>query len=152
MANVCKKCSKALSGRNHKKGVKLCHECERDTLGTTTDVTYVVNELLCYVVHHCKTCSFYGATLWNFNTPVYESLCVAWNKASRRVWRLPYMTHTCLLGPLNGQIHIADQLNIRFIKFVNRMVHSCNPIVSFIGKYSAIYGNGFIKKNVLSIK
>ena len=91
-------------------------------------------------------CSFYGATLWNFNTSVYESLCVAWNKALRRVWRLPYMTHTCLLGPLNGQIHIADQLNIRFIKFVNRMVHSCNPIVSFIGKYSAIYGNGFIYK------
>ena len=26
------------------------------------------------------------------------------------------------------------------------------PFVSFIGKYSAIYGNGFIKKNVLSIK
>ena len=99
-------------------------------------------------------CSFYGATLWNFNTSVYESLCVAWNKALRRVWRLPYMTHrpTCLLGPLNGQIHIADQLNIRFIRFVNRMLHSRNPIVSFIGKYSAIYGNGFIKKNVLSIK
>ena len=35
-------------------------------------------------------CSFYGATLWNFNTSVYESLCVAWNKALRRVWRLPY--------------------------------------------------------------
>ena len=60
--------------------------------------------------------------------------------------------HTCLLGTLYDQIHISDQLIIRFIKFVNRMISSMNPIVSFIGKCSAIFGKGIMKNTLLHIK
>ena len=67
----------------------------------------------------------------------------------KTLWSLPNMTHTCLLGALNDQIHISDQLIISFVKFFNRMIFSKNPIVSFIGKCSAVFGKGFMKNNLL---
>jgi len=46
-------------------------------------------------------CSLYGCQLWNFNSQGFNQLCTNWNKAVRRLFNLPYCTHTCwLLGPL----------------------------------------------------
>ncbi len=41
-----------------------------------------------------------------------------------------------LLGPLNGQLHVLDQIVIHFIRFYNRLVSIDNSIVSFIAKVS----------------
>ncbi len=62
-------------------------------------------------------CSFYGCTLWKLDRVGDNQLCTAWNKAIRKVWKLPPTAHTCMLGPLNGNLHILDQLVIRFIRF-----------------------------------
>ena len=45
-------------------------------------------------------CSFYGSVLWYLKDSSVHQICTVWNKAVRRVWRLP-LTHTFLLGPLN---------------------------------------------------
>ena len=52
---------------------------------------------------------------------------------------------------MNDQIHISDQLIIRFIKFVNLVIFK-NPIVSLFGKCSAGFGKGFMNNNLLHIK
>ncbi len=46
--------------------------------------------------------------LWKLNRVGDNQLCTAWNKAIRKVWRLPPTAHTCMLGPLNGNLHILD--------------------------------------------
>ena len=79
-------------------------------------------------------------------------MCVAWNKAVRRIWRLPYIAHTNILGPLNGQLHISDQFAIRFVKFYKRMLNSKNAIVNFIAHMAHDNRSGFIYKNVTNIK
>ncbi len=44
-----------------------------------------------------------------------NDICKSWNKAIRKVWKLPPTAHTCILGPLNWQLHILDQIVICFM-------------------------------------
>ena len=81
-----------------------------------------------------------------------NDICKSWNKASRKVWKLPSTAHTCFLGPLNGQLHILDQIVIRFIRFYNCLVSSDNSIVSFIGRVSMSNRMSYLRSNVLYIK
>ncbi len=97
-------------------------------------------------------CSFYGAVLWKRNTDKFKDICVEWNKAVRKVWRLPYMAHTNILGPLNGQLHISDQFAVRFVKFYMRMVNSKNTLVNFISRMANDNRSGFIYKNINDLK
>ncbi len=62
-------------------------------------------------------CSFYGCTLWKLNKMCTNNICTSWNKAIRKVWKLP-------------------QIVICFIRFSNRLVSSANSIVSFIARVS----------------
>ncbi len=64
-----------------------------------------------------------------------NDICTSWDKAIRKVWKLPATAHTCFLGPLNGQLHILDQIVICFIRFYNRLVSSDNSIVSLLLEY-----------------
>ena len=68
------------------------------------------------------------------------------------MWKLPPTAHTCFLGPLNGQLHILDQIVIRFIRFYNCLVSSENSIVSFIGRVSMSNRMSYLRSNVLYIK
>lgn len=77
-------------------------------------------------------CSFYGSQLWNLKSNGFHSCCVQWNKAVRRLYNLPYRTHTWLLGPLIGQSHISVQLAVKTLRFIHGMVKSSNCIVSYI--------------------
>ena len=49
------------------------------------------------------------------------------------MFRLPYRTHTWLLGPLIDQSHISIQLAVKTLRFINCMLYSSNNIVSHIG-------------------
>ena len=97
-------------------------------------------------------CSFYGSVLWKREDGLFKDICTEWNKALRRVWHLPYTAHTCMLGPLNGKCHISDQLNVRFVKFYNRMVKCDNKIVNFIANLAKVNYNGFLRNNIMYIK
>ncbi len=87
-------------------------------------------------------CSFYGSVLWKQDDGVKANICTEWNKALQRVWHLPYSARTCMLSPLNGQCHIFDQFNVRFVKFYNRMLKYENTIVNFIAKLTKFIYNG----------
>jgi len=97
-------------------------------------------------------CSFYGCTLWKLNDVYDDKLCTEWNKAIRKVWKLPTTAHRCVLGPLSGQLHIFNQFVIRFIQFYNRLVLSDNPIVNFIARSSMSNRRSYLRNNILFVK
>ncbi len=76
-------------------------------------------------------CSFYGSVLWKQECDKFKEMCVAWNKAVRRIWRLPYIAHTNILGPLNSK-------NAIIVNFIAHMAHDNR--------------SGFIYRNVTNIK
>ena len=41
--------------------------------------------------------SRYGCELWNLFHAAISDVCIAWHKGLRRVWSLPYNTHTTQL-------------------------------------------------------
>ena len=97
-------------------------------------------------------CSFYGSVLWKQNDSAIHDICIEWNKALRKVWRLPNTAHTAMLGPLNNQCHISDQLSMRFMKFYDRMHRCDNDLVNFMANVAKHNHNGFIKNNIMYIK
>ncbi len=68
------------------------------------------------------------------------------------MWRLPPTAHTCMLGPLNGNLHILDPLVIRFIRFYSRLTSSDNAIVSFIARLAMSNKQSYLSSNILYIK
>ncbi len=57
-----------------------------------------------------------------------------------------------MLGPLNGKLHIHDQLVIRFILFHTRFTTSNNVIVSFISSIAMSNKRIYLRSNTLHIK
>ena len=71
-------------------------------------------------------CSFYGSQVWNINSPGFNRCCVQWNKAVRRILKVPYRTHTWLLGPLLNQQHVKMQFQRKILRFVYTMLNNTN--------------------------
>ena len=63
--------------------------------------------------------SFYGCELWS-DANVSDVLAVAWRKAVRRLWQLPYTTHCNILLCLMGGLSAADIMSLRTVNFVMR--------------------------------
>ena len=76
---------------------------------------------------HCM--SFYGAVNWRLNSPGFQRVIIQWRKAVRRVLRLPYQTHSWLLGPLLNRAQFQCRLEYRVAKFAKSMVVCKNDIV-----------------------
>ena len=55
--------------------------------------------------------------LWDLSHP-YVDICAAWRKAARRVWVLPYRTHSVLLAPVSGALPLLDELACRCVHFI----------------------------------
>ncbi len=81
-----------------------------------------------------------------------NNICTSWNKATRKVWKLPQTAHTCFLEALNGLLHTLDQIVKRFIRFYNWLVSNDNSIVSFIARLSVSNRMSYLMRNILYIK
>ncbi len=65
---------------------------------------------------------------------------------------MPPTTHTCMLRPLNGKLHILDQLVICFIRCYSRLTPSVNAIVRFIARLAMSNKQSYLRSNILYIK
>ena len=74
----------------------------------------------------------YGCQIWNFSDNSNDIYYVAWRKVLRRLWNLPYTTHTRLLPAIFETKSIDIQLEIRCIKFVHNCINSNNYAVNCI--------------------
>ena len=77
-----------------------------------------------------KYCSsFYGAQAWDLSKSCINKVYIAWNKAVRRLLKLPYCTHRYLLGPLLQSSNVNVQFVNRFIKLYFNMLNSTNSYI-----------------------
>ena len=77
-------------------------------------------------------CSFYGSQLWDLSSTWFDAICVAWNKAVRRIFQLPYNTHRFLLPYVVDGNPIRDQLLKRCVKFYESCDESKNSIIQLL--------------------
>ena len=59
---------------------------------------------------------------------------VAWRKAVRKLWRLPYTTHCNLLHTINNSLPIEISLEKRSVKSIWSCVNSENDVVKTISQ------------------
>jgi len=109
-----------------------------------------VNNVLCYFAtcspdikfrlmrQYC--CDFYGSVLWDLSHPSVDDICAAWRKAARRVWGLPYRTHSVLLAPVSGALPLLDELACRCVRFIGNCLDSENTVVSHVARYAIFSG------------
>jgi hypothetical protein len=97
-------------------------------------------------------CSFHGSQLWPINSQPFLNVCTQWNKAVRRVLKLPNKTHTWLLGPLLGTQHISHQLKCRFLKFFHSMSTCTNNLVNMLHRISVNTCTTMIGQNFSALR
>ena len=71
-------------------------------------------------------CSWYGCQTWEYDTDMSEFMQTEWNKAVRKILRLPYETHRNLLPLVINSKSFVDQHLSRVKKFANSFITSQN--------------------------
>ena len=87
----------------------------------TPDVLYRLFKAHCVIA--------YGSQLWDFQKEFVNDYFVAWRKCVRRVWGIPYTTHTNLLSAICRDKDIDIQLLSRSINFIRNAVSSSNLLL-----------------------
>ena len=93
--------------------------------------------------------SFYGSQTWSIRTGAVNMLSTMYNKCIRRIWRLPYMSHKCVIFSLSGHEPLHDVLMARFAKMYRCMCNVNNRIVNFIAKRASYDCTSFIGANLI---
>jgi len=96
--------------------------------------------------------SLYGAELWDLSNNYIDSICIAWRRGVRKVWRLPNTTHSSLLPGISNTMTLIDLLYRRFLKFVYLCLSSRSFVVNCIARHSILFCRMIYKvdRNALS--
>ena len=76
--------------------------------------------------------SFYGCTLWDFESEHAVKLYATWNTMIRNAYDLPYATHRYILKYLSGRMHLKEEFYSRFKKFCARTENSEKEEITFL--------------------
>jgi hypothetical protein len=121
-----------------------------------------INDVLCYfgklspilktdlLYSYCS--SLYGCEIWDLNSPQLAAIGVTWRKALKRVWQLPYNTHSNVLYSLCGKWSIDDEIYRRNFRFVLSCINSSCSIVNEVSRMCLLTrpAQSIVGKNVLS--
>ena len=69
---------------------------------------------------------FYGCQLWDLSSNYIDDIHVAWQKAIRRIFNLPYKTHIYVLPFVNRFNNFFDSLMSGDNKVIELLVHNCH--------------------------
>ena len=61
--------------------------------------------------------SLYGCQLWDVSHKYTNNFFVTWRKAIRRMFKLPYRTHSCLLHLIINDLPVDGQIHLRSLSF-----------------------------------
>ncbi len=100
------------------------------------------NDVVCDITNtlfnqYCT--GFYGSHLRTLFDRAIEDLYIAWRKAQRRVWGLPYMTHCRLLPHVTDLLPGDVLLSKRFLKHFVTGYCNKNSMVSTVFRSSMCY-------------
>ncbi len=116
------------------------------------------NKLICRFQnssHKVKThlfraycCVLYGSQMWHLCSKEICNLITTWNKTVRRVFKLPFETHKCLLPDIINQNGIRCDLDTRWCKFIKQVLSNDNQVTNVLGLRNICLQEGIIGKNV----
>jgi len=71
-------------------------------------------------------------------------------KGIRRIWQLPYTTHSVLLPVLGDTLPLLDLFFVCMLSFVHRYLRSESPLINFMVCHRILYGqmDSIIGRNV----
>ncbi len=95
--------------------------------------------------------SFYGCQLWDLHSPELAHFETVWRKAIRRVWKLPYRTHSMFLPYIMHGQSFRDVITSRFCKFADNCLHSENYHVRCIAYNASHTQLSCFGKNLMHI-
>jgi len=110
-----------------------------------------VNSVLCYfgklpssvksklLYAYCS--SLYGCERWDLWNKNIDTVCVAWRKALRRVWNLPFNAHCDILFELSNALPVYDVICKRVLAFITKCVHSDCYIVKAVARHAILHGH-----------
>ena len=81
-----------------------------------------------------------------------EFMQTEWNKAVRKILRLPYETHRNLLPLVVNSKSFVDQHLSRVKKFAHSFITSQNEKIRFIGEMAMLYSYGPLGRNFVKIE
>jgi len=68
------------------------------------------------------------------------NVCVAWRTALRRVWNLPFNTHSYFSFELSNILPVFDSVCKRVMSFISKCVNSDCDLVSFCARHTILHG------------
>jgi hypothetical protein len=134
---------------------------KEDILARRNKFNSQVNDLLCffrkqstavqYRLFNQYCTSYYGCEIWQLTNPAIEDICIAWRKSLRRIWNLPYRTHSYLLALISNCLPIFDEICRRSLNFVSRCILEGNALTRFIVLHGLYFARGFsmVGQNVM---
>ena len=81
-------------------------------------------------LHQTYCMHMYGCELWDLNRNYVKDFKVAWRKIKRRVWKIPYRTHSAIVHNLSYNIDF--QIDTRMIKFIHSCLNHSNIVCKSI--------------------
>ena len=100
--------------------------------------------------------SFYGCELWHLHHKALETFDTVWRKVIRRVWKLPYRTHTAILPYLMKGQSFRSIIYSRFRNFAHSCINSQNINLNFIARNAMVtplsrFGNNLYLVNNINL-
>ena len=137
----------------------------RSDLSENTEISHKRGDLIGRVNGMCATfykssdsvkqeifnsqCShLYGCESWNFAQPAVDRFRKTWNHGVRKIFGLPYQTHTKYLQYFIGRPYVTCQIYQRFYKLLQTMVQSKNSLVAYIAKLMLYDSSSIICRNL----
>ena len=132
---------------NMKRGAYIGETVE--LLGVLNDV-YPLQKLTAIQTY---ACSFYGSNLFDLYGPAANQLFRAWQISVRDAWDVPRQTKTYIVDHLldGSHPHIRQLIFRRFVKFVQGLVYSKNPIISALAYWGTKTRQSVTGRNVANI-
>ena len=93
--------------------------------------------------------SLYGCSLWSLSSPSIKLIEIALNKLLRRVWNLPYQSHSGIVHCTARISHVSNFIFDRFCVLLSRSLSSPSGLVKSIFLNSSYYAYSFIGYNFL---
>ena len=110
----------------------------------------------CIYIHVSFCLSLYGCTLWKLSTSSLKLIEISLNKLLRKVWNLPYNSHTSIVHCVARTSSISNIVYNRFLSMYSRALSNCSSLVRLIfihasqlvytfSGYNHIYGHTHLR-------
>ena len=97
-------------------------------------LTFRFNTDAMFYLFRATCSSLYGLPCCRVTNPTMRSLYVSWNKVVRKLFRLPFRTHTLFLPIIADVEHLAVTVRFRVLKFAVSCIRSENVMVQSLSR------------------